>query len=98
MADLCLNFVATGSDGEEIPLLPGGNGKEVSVTAENRVRYIYLCHGCDAGPCSSCAPHSSLVARQAQRLQAESRATECIHGLLEWLSATDRRAMAADVQ
>lgn len=42
VADLCLNFVATGSDGEEIPLLPGGNGKEVSVTAENRVRYIYL--------------------------------------------------------
>ncbi|CAE7330384.1 UPL6 [Symbiodinium natans] len=42
VADLCLNFVATGSDGEEIPLLPAGHGKEVPVTAENRVRYIYL--------------------------------------------------------
>ena len=55
VADLCLNFVATGSDGEEIPLLPGGNGKEVSVTAENRVRYIYLHHGSNAGRCSSCS-------------------------------------------
>ena len=28
VADLCLNFVATGSDGDEIPLLPGGQGKD----------------------------------------------------------------------
>ncbi|CAE7830021.1 AKHSDH1 [Symbiodinium sp. CCMP2592] len=42
VADLCLNFVATGSDGEEIPLLPGGNGKEVSVTAENRAARAHL--------------------------------------------------------
>jgi hypothetical protein len=39
VSDLCLNFVVT-SEGKEVPLLP--NGQDVPVTAENRVRYIYL--------------------------------------------------------
>lgn len=42
ISELCLNFVVT-SEGKDVPLLP--NGQEVPVTAENRVRYIYLLLG-----------------------------------------------------
>ncbi|CAJ1421723.1 unnamed protein product [Effrenium voratum] len=39
VSELCLSFVASSGDGE-VPLLP--RGQEISVTAENRVRYIYM--------------------------------------------------------
>lgn len=38
-SELSLSFVVT-SEGKDVPLLP--NGQDVPVTAENRVRYIYL--------------------------------------------------------
>ena len=39
VSELSLSFVVT-SEGKDVPLLP--NGQDVPVTAENRVRYIYL--------------------------------------------------------
>lgn len=41
-SELSLSFVVT-SEGKDVPLLP--NGQDVPVTAENRVRYIYLYRG-----------------------------------------------------
>ncbi|CAE8634531.1 unnamed protein product [Polarella glacialis] len=40
VADLCCSFVTTGTDGQEVPLLPGG--ADIPVTNSNRFRYIYL--------------------------------------------------------
>jgi len=40
VADLCCSFVVSTSDGREVPLLPGGD--HMSVTNDNRFRYIYL--------------------------------------------------------
>ena len=42
VSELSLSFVVT-SEGKDVPLLP--NGQDVPVTAENRVRYIYLYPG-----------------------------------------------------
>lgn len=42
VSELSLSFVVT-SEGKDVPLLP--NGQDVPVTAENRVRYIYLYRG-----------------------------------------------------
>lgn len=38
--DLCCSFVATASDGNEVPLLP--NGQNLPVTNDSRFKYIYL--------------------------------------------------------
>lgn len=40
VADLCCSFVATAESGEEVPLLP--DGQNITVTNENRFRYIYM--------------------------------------------------------
>jgi ubiquitin-protein ligase E3 C len=40
VADLCCSFVATTESGEEVPLLP--DGQNVTVTNENRFKYIYM--------------------------------------------------------
>jgi len=40
VSDLCCSFVANADNGEEVPLLAGG--QDTPVTNENRYRYIYL--------------------------------------------------------